>query len=42
MVFIEIFGSQFDFFIKLILSNHKSYDDTRKTLGYKKSSYYGS
>ena len=29
-------------FIQLILTNHKSYDDVRVKLGYKKSSYYGS
>jgi hypothetical protein len=29
-------------FILLILNNHKSYDDERMKLGYKKSSYYGS
>ena len=29
-------------FIEIILSDHKTYDDTRLKLGYKKSSYYGS
>lgn len=28
--------------IQLILANHNSYDDKRKELGYKKSSYYKS
>ena len=29
-------------FIEIILDSHKTYDDTRLRLGYKKSSYYGS
>lgn len=29
-------------FIEVILDSHKTYDDTRVKLGYKKSSYYGS
>lgn len=29
-------------FIEIILSNHLDYDNKRKQLGYKKSSYYGS
>lgn len=29
-------------FIEIKLEDHKSYDDTRMLLGYKKSSYYGS
>lgn len=29
-------------FIKIILSDHKHYDDTRLKLGYKRSSYYDS
>lgn len=29
-------------FIEMIMDGHKSYDDTRMKLGYKKSSYYGS
>ncbi len=29
-------------FIEILLENHKSYDNTRLKLGYKKSSYYGS
>lgn len=29
-------------FIKIILDNHKQYDDARMEFGYKRSSYYGS
>lgn len=29
-------------FIEIRLEDHKSYDDTRLSMGYKKSSYYGS
>jgi hypothetical protein len=29
-------------FVEIILSDHKSYDETRVKLGYKRSSYYGS